>query len=242
MNQLLQSVDGWHLALLLGALFVGTAFKWVRLLESRWRLTYRRSEALRQLLARQGWQHTPNLLLQFALIDAFGGELDRRELAFIETRSRPLTLLRKRVRAGLSVRLKEDGSGYEDRRESMARWLSLNAWSNLFAAGAAVTFVVTVACLAWAVATRDVAAGLLAVETAFLCWMMFQGCAALTAAHQVVSLHNHPPVRDLPGTPQISRRPRAQRRKPSAKGGGLQLVGSDLHQPQRDAEERRGAV
>lgn len=194
----LEDIFTWSngLKALLAVLPIGAVSGWVRFNERRWRFSSRKSKVLRKLIEKDEWRKAPPLHLQYALQDAFGRSLEPVELAFIETRVRPLQLLRDRMDSGGLVRLADDVKSYE--RTSKGAWLSFGTWSKIWQFFAAIAGASTIATVLGAVQSGKYLLLIVAFNIAALSLLAFWASNMLDAAGRVLSLKWHPEMRDIP--------------------------------------------
>ena len=223
MTEILGSLTSWRAgiaALVLAPLSV--VLFWVQLKERHWRYTSRKSAALRKLLVNGKWRKASPLELQFAMQDAFGKSLEPIELAFAETRARPLDLLNDRILAGGNVRMTDDGSGYVDMRRDVAKHLSLSAWSFLWNTVGVLCGVASILVVIAVASGVPPSWLLVAVEVGFMSGMLIWISAQLSAADRVIQLKRHPPVRPIP--PSLS----TAAQKPRDEGEGPKEDGRSI--------------
>ena len=216
------------LQLLFAVLPIGLLAKWNVYRERRWRFSSRRTQSLRRLLKKDAWRDAPALELEYAFQDAFGRSLTRTDMAFIETRERPLILIQDRLTAGSAVRLDDEGTGFERVGRPWAATLPLGAWSFIWSSLAWLCVAITLFVGAYAVEKQVFVLFLCATDFLVLACALFFASRMLDAAARVISLRSHPKARAL--APKSKARDASSKRRtktPSdegSQGAGLSAV------------------
>ncbi len=97
---------------------------WSNLSSRRWKLRMLRHKSFRQMLKNEAWRKASPFEFHTTMSDAFGQSLDPIEFAFIQTRMRPLELMKDRFAAGIWIRFDQATLRYHwmNRTEPRHRW------------------------------------------------------------------------------------------------------------------------
>lgn len=165
---------------------------WWRLRDNSLRLSNRRWQPLLRLLESERWRGVPPLVLQKALKDVVGQQMDEREFEFILSRHNPLRLLGCRKGAGDGVTFCMRSFQYVDSRSKP--WLSLKHMRQI---GLGLPFLLCVPMVVFGIwaANTDPYHGTLIVAyfVAAICWLLRTGLRAEWAM-DVISLKGHEPL------------------------------------------------
>lgn len=224
MDDLATFLKDWRVLAGFMAAPVPVVVAWLRLRERNWRHTARRSKAFRTLIRENSWREAPVLDFHSACDDAFGQTIEKVELAFIETRCRPLQMLRDRWKAGGNVRLNEKCSGYDDNRSGTGSKFKFRTCARFWTAASALFALLAAPLVLYSVSRPSWAFAPVIVEFGMAIWASIWFAQQMEAADRVTTLSAYPPSRPIP--PELEpRKPSIERDKaestPETQVGGV---------------------
>ena len=113
--------------------------------QRRWKLRAMKHKPFRQLVKNDGWRKASRFDFHAAMQDAFGRSLEPVEFAFMQTRSRPLALLKDRFAGASFVDFNVEQMRYEWRGKTqrdpatLAKWANFWTFAGIFLVSLAIT-------------------------------------------------------------------------------------------------------
>jgi len=204
MDEWLKSAHAWAqtwqgLTLVIGAAF-GVFLGLLRYRERAWSFSARKQKRLRKLFKDYKWRKAAAFDRDNALLDAVGNSVTGAELAFIETRDRPMKLLAARLRAGDGVKWRDQtGDGWADNRHSSMRWFSPRATSTVCLMIALAVFIIGGGLTVLSGLQSGLFAGIMVAVNSFIVFISFLlASISLEASHQVIHLDRFPQALPIP--------------------------------------------
>jgi hypothetical protein len=125
-----------------------TALRWLNLSERRWKLRSMKHKPFRQLIRNDAWRKVSPYEFHAAMQDAFGRSIEPIEFAFIQTRARPMELLKNRLAAGPWMRFDAEKLRYRGRGDTPIGRRAMTIWG-FVSTLAGIAFMAIAGTLAW---------------------------------------------------------------------------------------------